>query len=132
MKLRIVGVAVVVAITASCSGLFDDEDCPAACAVEVECGFRTEAACEETCTARGGFEHPSSADACIIAASDCAAVVECTCFPSCDQLAACGIESDDDDCTETCRGLVESVPILTYEENRCRIESTCETIVQCG
>lgn len=113
-------------------GVEDDTglDCDELCFLEDDCGLRSYDACvSESCV--GLFRTPSTADECMLVAEDCAEVAACTCAGSCAQLDAC-TGSFDAACESDCEVLLEQQPIETFQENRCRIESSCEELAACG
>lgn len=120
--------------------------CAAHCAVEVECGLRSEADCLAAVCDDAGFVVVSGTNIsgddgvdlqtapvtdCMKSAADCAQAVLCTCPDSCERTAVC-LGSDDAECENTCGALVEQAPGDTYLENRCKLESTCDDLPTCG
>jgi hypothetical protein len=134
----VVGLVLLGTALGGCDFLFEPTACEAVCALEAECSFRSEEQClRQRCDREGEFQNTevnANADACSLAAETCLDLVVCTCEPSCEVLTECGISDVDgeDECTNTCVGLTDSVPIVTYEENRCRLESSCATLARCG
>jgi hypothetical protein len=112
--------------------LGDSPTCQANCAVEVECGFRTEAACEAaSCNPVTGAVLNGSLDACLGAASDCLEAAACPCDGGCAKIEDCS-GSPDPTCEADCDTLVDQAPEATYQENACRIESSCEDLAVCS
>ena len=105
---------------------------PPDCAIEDECGLRPYDTClAESCDELGGRYGGGNADECMQAVDNCADVALCTCDDSCFALEEC-TGSPDPSCAGTCESLVEQDVVGTFQENRCRIESTCEDLAACG
>lgn len=107
-----------------------EADCETFCLLEDECGLRTFDACSSS-SCVGGSRKPSSSDACIADAVNCAEVVLCTCDEACAKVDECS-GSTDEGCPSTCETLVEQTPDEKYVENRCIIESACEDLSLCS
>jgi hypothetical protein len=108
--------------------------CDELCALEDECGLRgfDECLTQRGCDADGGTPaSSSSADDCMLAVDNCADVALCTCDDACARVDEC-TGSPDPSCAGTCESLVEQDVVGTFQENRCRIESTCEDLALCG
>lgn len=113
-------------------------ECEALCELEDECGLRSYAACvsarrcDAEADADGGAPVPlTDADDCMLAVENCADVALCTCDDACARIDEC-TGSPDPSCAGTCESLVEQDVVGTFQENRCRIESTCEDLALCG
>jgi hypothetical protein len=104
--------------------------CETFCTLEAECGLRANEACVAS-SCDGEVRKPSTSDACIADAVDCAEVVLCTCAESCAKIETC-TGSTDPACVSTCETLSAQTPELKYVENRCVIESPCEDIAVCS
>lgn len=117
-------------------------ECEELCEIEELCGLRSYSACTTERCGEAGATRGGAADDCmlsIVEASeasdaggfDCTELVFCTCDDSCGSVDAC-TGSSDPACGSTCETLVEQDPVATYQENRCRIESSCEDLALCG
>lgn len=115
--------------------------CVVVCAAEAQCELgRDEAACLAALCAEDGFrvlddEMPAdlealSANDCMKAAADCAALALCSCDDSCARVDEC-TGSADAACIDNCELLLEQDTSL-YMENRCKMESTCADLAACG
>lgn len=131
---RAVLVVAALAIAPACELLYPDDPegtpCEELCALEDECGLRAYDDCVAASCADGGGRVPSAADECMLAVDNCAEVALCTCDDSCARLDEC-TGSPDPSCAGTCESLVEQDVVRTFQENRCRIESTCEDLALC-
>ena len=126
-----VAVVVLGALT-SASDCLDATKCEANCAIEVECGFRTQAACEAaSCNPVTGAVSNGSLDACLGAAANCLEAAACPCSGGCAKVDECS-GSPDPTCEANCDTLVDQAPEATYQENACRIESSCEDLAVCS
>lgn len=111
-------------------------ECEDLCEIEDECGLRAFDACMAArgCDDDGDGGAPlasGDADACMLAVDNCADVALCTCDDACARVDEC-TGSPDPSCAGTCESLVEQDVVGTFQENRCRIESTCEDLALCG
>lgn len=104
--------------------------CEDLCAIEDECGLRSFDDCMAESCGDAGVRSGSDADECMLSVDNCADVALCTCDDSCAKLDEC-TGSPDPSCAETCESLVEQDVVGTFQENRCRIESTCEELALC-
>ena len=131
---RVLGVIGVVAATSAstCLEEFEPSPCQANCAVEVECGFRSLAQCEQASCNVAGTPTNIGLDACLGAATDCLEAAACACDVGCERIVACS-GSPDPECVSTCDTLVEQGDgDSAYRENVCRIESSCEDLAACS
>lgn len=133
--LRALVVTAALVVAPGCERLFGLVDPPGAscedlCALEEECGLRGFDACVAESCGDAGTRVPSEADECMLAVDNCADVALCTCDDSCAKLDEC-TGSPDPSCASTCESLVEQDVVGTFQENRCRIESTCEDLALC-
>jgi hypothetical protein len=125
-------VAVVLSALTGASDCPDAPKCEANCDVEDECGFRTLAACEAaSCSSITGAVLNDSLDACLGAAENCLEAAACPCSGGCAKVDECG-GSPDPTCEADCDTLVDQAPEATYQENACRIESSCEDLAVCS
>jgi hypothetical protein len=139
-------VTVLIAMGAAGSACLDDlplpgGECEELCQVEEDCGFRSFNACMAASCSDAGTRFGSGADSCMLSmlddadASDagvsCADLVFCTCDESCGAVDDC-TGNIDPSCGSTCETIVEQDPEVAYQENRCRIESSCEDLALCG
>lgn len=106
-------------------------DCEQLCTLEDDCGLRPYAACVAESCDDAGVRAGSDTDECMLAVETCADAALCTCDESCTKLDEC-TGSPDPECAETCESLVEQDVVASFQENRCRIESTCEDLPTCG
>lgn len=105
--------------------------CALACTVEETCGFRAMASCVADSCARGEDRVAGDGDDCLTAAGDCGAAALCACPGGCAKLDECA-GSEDPTCDDTCTTLVGQEPVPTFQENRCKIESSCEDLALCS
>jgi hypothetical protein len=130
-----VGALVLMALVTSASDCLDDIEpppCQANCAIEAECEFRSLEDCEAAaCEPLTGAPINVGLDACLGAATDCLEAAACACPDGCGQIDECAGEADPS-CVENCDTLVEQLPVETYLENLCRIESSCEDLALCS
>ncbi|MFZ9888047.1 MAG: hypothetical protein ACO3JL_11140 [Myxococcota bacterium] len=120
-------------VAAGCGDVVDSAaDCRGLCQLEDDCGLRSLADCmSQSCDAEGMRRMKSAADECMQVAETCAEVALCTCASSCSAVDVCAGAADPS-CEPSCEVLVEQDPIVTFQENRCRIEATCEELPLCG
>ena len=122
-------------------------DCEAVCAAEDQCHqadatvARGKAEClTALCTDTGFKVVDTGANAsdlasltsndCEKAATDCAALLLCSCPDSCARVTQCTGDANAT-CTDDCDNLIPSDPAL-YVENRCKMEATCADLAACG
>lgn len=105
--------------------------CEAACSVEESCGFRATADCVLASCTPSGARLVDDGDDCLAAAADCAAAALCACPGGCAKLDECAGD-EDPACEDTCTTLVGQEPVATFQENRCRIESSCDDLALCS
>lgn len=124
-------------------------ECEEVCAKEAECGLRTEAAClAALCDADGfrvvgdgapadggvGDTHDLAtldANDCERTAPDCAELALCACPDACARVDECTGDPDAA-CLNTCETLLEQDPEGGFQENRCKMESSCADLPACS
>lgn len=129
-------VALVLVVVSGCELLLGEVSpepsaCEELCAIEDDCELRSYDDCVAQSCDDAGTRAGSDADECMLAVENCADVALCTCDDSCSKLDEC-TGSPDPSCAETCESLVEQDVVGTFQENRCRIESTCDELPTCG
>lgn len=147
-----VGLASLALGGADCLSLLGGEEraeCEEVCAKEAECGLRTEAAClASLCDVDGfrvvadgagadggtGGDHDlASLDAnqCERTAADCGDLALCACPDACARVDECTGDPDAS-CVNTCETLIEQDPAGGFQENRCKMESSCADLPACS
>ena len=134
---RLLAVSLCFAFGSASSCLGDDPpepvECRANCAVEAECGFRTEDECKKTSCDNEGAPKDPAADSCLADAANCLEAAACACDGGCAAIDLCAEGGEENpSCVSDCDVLVEQLTTETYLENRCRIESDCADIATCS
>ena len=148
-----VGLAAFALGGADCLSLLGGEErarCEEVCAKEGECGLRTESACLAALCDTDGFkvvagdapadggvaapEHDLAgldANDCERTAADCGELSLCVCPDACARVDECTGDPDAT-CLNTCETLIEQDPEGGFQENRCKMESSCADLPACS
>ena len=106
--------------------------CAGFCDLEATCGFRSFADCTaQSC--EGDLRKLSASDFRVAEQATCAAAALAPCEEACWKRGECeGEHRGDQQCKASCWTLVEQLPVATYRENRCIIESPCDELPLCA
>jgi hypothetical protein len=106
--------------------------CETACFIEEQCGFREKGPCRAA-SCEGDFRKLNHSDFKMGQADECSVLALIPCEEACWRRGECaGDHRGDEQCTAACITLARQLPLETFRESRCVIESACAELPLCG